>query len=58
MLDILMNTIKDSVQYHEMKLFLVHEHFDTLTIEQMNYLVDVYQDILHSKEPKGNPIIS
>lgn len=53
-----MNTIKDSVQYHEMKLFLVHEHFDTLTIEQMNYLVDVYQDILHSKEPKGNPIIS
>lgn len=58
MMDILMATIKDSVKFHEMKLFLIHEHFDTLSIEQMNLLVDIYQDILHSKEPKGNPIVS
>ena len=58
MVDIILATIKDSTLYHEMKLFLVHEHFDLLSIEQMNLLVDVYQDILHSKEPKGNPLIS
>ena len=58
LLDIILATIKDSTLYHEMKLFLVHEHFDSFTIEQMNLLVDVYQDILHSKEPKGNPLIS
>ena len=58
LLDIILATIKDSTLYHEMKLFLVHEHFDSFTIEQMNLLVEVYQDILHSKEPKGNPLIS
>ena len=57
MMDIILATIKDSTLYHEMKLFLIHEHFDLLSIEQMNLLVDIYQDILHSKEPKGNPLI-
>ena len=58
MMDILMETIKDSTLYHEMKLFLIHEHLDIFSIEQMNQLVDIYQDILHSKEPKGNPLVS
>ena len=42
MLDILMSTIKNSVLYHETKLFYIHEHFDTLSIEQMNSLIDIY----------------
>jgi len=42
MLDIILATIKDSVMYHEMKLFLIHEHFDLLSIDQMNLLVDIY----------------
>ena len=42
MMDILMATVKDSTLFHETKLFLVHEHFDILSIEQMNYLVDIY----------------
>jgi hypothetical protein len=58
LMDILMATIKDSTLYHELKLFFIHEHFDNLSIEQMNLLVDIYQEILHSKEPKGNPLIS
>mgnify|MGYP000930980281 CR=1 FL=1 len=57
-MDIVMTTIKDSILFHEMKLFIIHEHFDILSIEQMNHLVDVYQDILHSKDPKLNPLIS
>ena len=58
MLDIVMDTIKGSVLYHEIKLFLIHEHFDILSIEQLNNLVDIYQTIVHSKDPKANPIIS
>jgi len=57
-MDILMNTIKESVKFHEYKLFFLHEHFDTLTIAQMNNLIDIYQDILNIKDPKLNPIIN
>jgi hypothetical protein len=32
MLNILMGTIKDSVYFHEMKLFFLHEHFDVLSV--------------------------
>jgi len=42
MMEILMNTIKESVKFHEMKLFFLHEHFDVLSIAQMNYLIDIY----------------
>ena len=42
LLDIILMTIKDSTLYHEMKLFLIHEHFNILSIEQMNNLVDIY----------------
>ena len=58
MLDIVMDTIKGTVLYHETKLFFIHEHFDILSIEQLNNLVDIYQTIVHSKDPKANPIIS
>lgn len=36
MMDILMSTLKDSVKFHEAKLFYLHEHFDVLSIQQMN----------------------
>ena len=32
MMDILLNSIDDSVKYHELKLFFVLEHFDVLSI--------------------------
>ena len=58
MLDVLMSTIKDSVKFHEVKLFYLHEHFNILSIGQMNYLVDIYQELLNVKDPKLNPIIN
>ena len=58
MMDIIMVSIKDTILYHEIKLFYIHEHFDTLSIEQMNFLVDIYQDLVSSKDPKGNPLVS
>ena len=33
MMDILMSSIKDSCLYHEYKLFILHEHFDVLSIQ-------------------------
>ena len=58
MLDIIMASIKDSVKFHEAKLFFLHEHFNSLTIQQMNNLVDIYQEILTRKDIKMNPIIN
>ena len=58
MLDIIMGTIRDSVMFHEIKLFFIHEHFDVLNIQQMNMLVDTYQIILKRKDTKLNPMIS
>ena len=58
MIDILLNSIKESVYFHEMKLFILHEHFDVLTIFQLNQLVDIYQEILHMKESKLNPMVN
>lgn len=58
MMDILMSTIKESTKFHEMKLFFLHEHFDVLSISQMNQLIDIYQEILNVKDPRFNPAIN
>jgi hypothetical protein len=58
MMDILMGTIKESPKYHEIKLFLLHEHFDVLSVQQMTNIVDIYQNILTSKRDyKYNPML-
>jgi len=36
MMDILMNSIKESIKFHELKLFFLHEHFNELSISQLN----------------------
>jgi len=53
-----MASIRESVKYHEMKLFFIHQHFSTLNVQQMNDLVDIYQEILGRKDPKMNPMVS
>ena len=58
MLDIIMASIKDSIRYHEMKLFFIHQHFNSLTVSQMNELVDIYQEILRRPDPKYHPVVS
>jgi len=57
-MDILINSLKDSTRYHEMKLFYIHQHFDILTISQMNNLVDIYMEILYRSNYKLNPMLS
>lgn len=59
MLDIVMNTIKQSVRFHEIKLFFIHEHFDELSIRQMDDLVTIYTELLViNKDIIKNPLIS
>lgn len=57
-MEMLIFSLRDSTQYHEVKLFFIHEHFDTLSIFQLNQLVDIYTEILHRKELKLNPVLS
>lgn len=57
-IDLMITIIRDSVKFHEMKLFYMHEHFDLLSISQMNWLIDIYMDILHRKELRTNPMLS
>lgn len=59
MLDIVMSTIKQSVRFHEMKLFFIHEHFDILSIKQMDDLVTIYTNLLvFNKDIIKNPLVS
>ena len=57
-MELIIFSIRDTTMYHEMKIFFIHEHFDILSIFQMNQLVDIYMDILHRKEHKMNPMLS
>jgi hypothetical protein len=58
MMDIILMSIKESEKFHEIKLFFIHEHFDILTIQQLNVLVDIYQQQLTRKETKLHPIVN
>ena len=51
-------SLRDSVKFHEMKMFYIHEYFDLFTISQMNQLIDTYMDILNRKELRMNPMLS
>ena len=42
MLDRLMQSIKDSLKFHEYKLFFILSHFDLLDIRQLNQLIDIF----------------
>jgi hypothetical protein len=47
-MEILINSLRDSVKHHEIKLFFIHEHFDVFSIAQLNLLIDTYMSILHT----------
>ena len=57
-MDIIIESLKGSLRFHEHKLFYIHEHFDILTIFQMNYLIDTFMEILHRAEHRHNPMLS
>ena len=58
MMDIIINSIKNSVKFHEFKIFFILEYFDNLSVYQLNNIVDNYMEILHSKDYKSNPMLS
>mmetsp|Transcript_12402 Transcript_12402/g.19367 ORF Transcript_12402/g.19367 Transcript_12402/m.19367 type:complete len:205 (+) Transcript_12402:4009-4623(+) len=58
MMDTLLQSIRESTKSHELKLFYLHEHFDILSVYQMNQLLDIYDEVLHAKNPKNNPLIN
>ena len=45
-MELVIRSIKRSVQHHEAKLFFIHEHFNLLSVEQLNQLIQVYQVLL------------
>lgn len=55
-MDVIINTLKTEA-YHETKFFFLHQHFDLLTVKQMNNLIDVLMEILDIKDVKRNPVI-
>jgi hypothetical protein len=50
MMDIVIQSMNKSVEFHEIKLFFLHQHFDVLTIIQMNDVVDVYLKGLNQRD--------
>ena len=57
-MDLLILSLRDSTNLHEMKMFFIHEHFDVMSIQQMNKLVDTYMEILNRTNYKLNPMLS
>ena len=57
-MELIIFSVRDSCKVHEMKLFWIHEHFDVLSIFQMNQLIDIYMEILHRPNYKMNPMLS
>jgi hypothetical protein len=56
--DCFINSLKRSVEFHEIKLFFIHQHFDHLTILQMNDLVDTLQASFRGRDYSTNPILN
>ena len=46
MMNVVMQSIHESPLFHELKLFFIHQHFDSLTIKQMNTLLDTYMEVI------------
>lgn len=57
-MDAVIDSLMTSINFHEMKLFFIHAHFDVLTIQQMNNLVEAYLTLVHRKEHRRNPMLS
>lgn len=58
MMDVIIGSIRESLRFHEIKLFFIHEHFDVLSIQQLTVLIDIYHTSLHSQDYKNHPIVN
>jgi len=52
------DSIRDSVKFHEIKLFFILEHFDQFNIQQLNYLVDALRRVFFRADMKQNPMLN
>jgi len=57
-MDIFILSMKSSTEFHELKMFFIHQHFDLLSIMQMNDLVDIFNDSLTTHNYSTNPMLS
>jgi hypothetical protein len=56
-MDLFMNALKTHV-YHEAKFFFIHQHFDLMSVKQLNTLVDILMGMLTSvRNLKLNPAL-
>ena len=51
-------SIRESCTFLEIKLFFIHENFDELGVEAMNFLIDVLLQVVKRHNYHLNPIIS
>ena len=58
MMDIVMLSIRDSQYFHEFKLFFLHQHFEILSIQQLDRMIDTYLQVVHEKEIPKNAMVN
>ena len=51
-------SMRDSVKFHEQKLFFIHQHFDQLDIFTLHLLLDLLLQQLHRQEFRLIPALS
>lgn len=51
-------SIKNSTRFHEIKLFLIHQHFECMELEQLHRIVSIYLLALKPKEYQKHPVIN
>lgn len=55
-MDLFMNALK-AESFHEAKLFFIHNHFDLMSVKQLNTLIDILMEITSLRDIKKNPAL-
>lgn len=58
MLDLFIDQIRESSKQHEIKLMLIHNHFDLLSVQQLGHLLDAYLSQINSTNYHHHPIVN
>ena len=51
-------SFKDSIKFHEIKMFFLMEHMDMLSILQLNSVIDNFQEMFNRKDFMKNPMLA
>lgn len=57
-IDIIISSFKDSIKFHEIKMFFLMEHIEMLSILQLNVVVDNFQEMFNRKDFRNNPMLA